>query len=159
MGSLLAGIRLSPKKRLNQNLKLSKRYDRWFIECVVAGEAGGEPYDGQRAVAQCIYNAMIKDDLTPQEVKTNYQYAGWKEGLYDADRKAWQSVHDAVSAVFDNGDFVTDEPILYFYNPAYGRSDWHETQEYWGSIANHKFFYLDEDENAEWANILLTNVN
>ena len=93
-------------------------YDRWFIECVVAGEAGGEPYDGQRAVAQCIYNAMLKDGLTPQEVKINYQYVGWKEGLYDSDRKAWQSVHDAVSAVFDNGDFVTDKPILYFYNPA-----------------------------------------
>lgn len=124
-------------------------YDRWFIECVVAGEAGGEPYDGQRAVAQCIYNAMLKDGLTPQEVKINYQYAGWKEGLYDADRKAWQSVHDAVSAVFDNGDFVTDEPILYFYNPAYGRSEWHEAQNLAFELGGHRFFYLAEDENAE----------
>lgn len=134
-------------------------YDRWFIECVVAGEAGGELYDGQRAVAQCIYNAMLKDDLTPQEVKINYQYAGWKEGLYDADRKAWQSVHDAVSAVFDNDDFVTDEPILYFYNPAYGRSEWHEAQNLAFELGGHRFFYLTEDENAEWANILLTKVN
>ena len=27
------------------------------------------------------------------------------------------------------------------------------------TVMYHKFFYLDEDENAEWANILLTNVN
>ena len=27
------------------------------------------------------------------------------------------------------------------------------------TIGGHKFFYLAEDENAEWANILLTNVN
>ena len=26
-------------------------------------------------------------------------------------------------------------------------------------IGGHRFFYLTEDENAEWANILLTNVN
>ncbi len=122
-------------------IKLSD-YDRWFIECVVAGEAGGEPYDGQRAVAQCIYNAMLKDGLTPQEVKINYQYAGWKEGLYDTDRKAWQSVHDAVSAVFDYGDFVTDEPILYFYNPAIVYSSWHESQNYVMTIGGHKFFSL-----------------
>ena len=117
-------------------------YDRWFIECVVAGEAGGESYDGQRAVAQCIYNAMLKEGLTPQEVKINYQYAGWKEGLYDTDRKAWQSVHDAVSAVFDYGDFVTDEPILYFYNPAIVYSGWHESQNYVMTIGGHKFFSL-----------------
>ena len=134
-------------------------YDRWFIECVVAGEACGESYDGQRAVAQCIYNAMLKDGLTPQEVKINYQYAGWKEGLYDSDRKTWQSVHDAVSAVFDNGDFVTDKPILYFYNPSIVYSGWHESQNYVMTIGGHKFFYADEDVNAEWANILLTNVN
>ena len=88
------------------------------------------------------YNAMLKDGLTPQEVKINYQYAGWKEGLYDADRKAWQSVHDAVSAVFDNGDFVTDEPILYFYNPSIVYSSWHESQNYVMTISHHKFFSL-----------------
>ena len=61
-----------------------------------------------------------------------------------------KSVHDAVSAVFDNGDFVTDEPILYFYNPSIVYSSWHEAQKYWKTLYNHKFFYLEEDVDAEW---------
>lgn len=27
------------------------------------------------------------------------------------------------------------------------------------TIGGHKFFYLTEDENADWTNILLTDVN
>ena len=38
--------------------------DRWFIECVVAGECAYEPYEGKLAVAQCYFDAMIKDGLT-----------------------------------------------------------------------------------------------
>ena len=133
--------------------------DRWFIECVVAGEAAGEPYEGKLAVAQCYFDAMIKDGLTAREVRDVYQYSGWNECLDDQNRNAYMDVVDAVSDVFDRGRFVTDKPILYFYNPAIVYSGWHEAQEYWKSIANHKFFYLVEDENAEWANILLTNVN
>lgn len=75
------------------------------------------------------------------------------------DRKAYDEVKNAVADIFYGGKFVIDKPILYFYNPAYGRSDWHEAQEYWETLYNHKFFYLTEDENAEWTNILLTNVN
>ena len=133
--------------------------DRWFIEAVVAGEAGGEPYEGKLAVAQCYFNAMLKDGLTATEVKSAYGYSGWNENLANQDPKAYDEVKNAVMDVFYGGKFVTDKPILYFYNPAYGRSDWHEAQEYWGSISNHKFFYLAEDVNAEWTNILLTNVD
>lgn len=153
----------------NENLKIESPFydspihlsedDRWFIECVVAGEAAGEPYEGKLAVAQCYFDAMIKDGLTAREVRDAYKYSGWNDHLYNQNRNAYMDVVDAVSDVFDRGHFVTDKPILYFYNPAYGRSDWHDAQEYWGSIANHKFFYLTEDENAEWTNILLTNVN
>ena len=88
-----------------------------------------------------------------------YGYSGWNENLANQDPKAYDEVKNAVMDVFYGGKFVTDKPILYFYNPAIVYSGWHEAQEYWGSIANHKFFYLAEDENAEWANILLTNVN
>lgn len=134
-------------------------YETWFVECVVAGEAAGEPYEGKLAVAQCYFDAMLKDGLSATEVKSAYGYSGWNESLSNQDPKAYDEVKNAVMDVFYGGKFVTDKPILYFYNPAYGRSDWHEAQEYWGNIANHKFFYLAEDENAEWANILLTNVN
>ena len=133
--------------------------DRWFIESVVAGECAYEPYEGKLAVAQCYFDAMLKDGLSATEVKSAYGYSGWNENLDKQDQKAYDEVKNAVMDVFYGGKFVTDKPILYFYNPAIVYSGWHEAQEYWGSIANHKFFYLAEDENAEWANILLTNVN
>ena len=133
--------------------------DRWFIECVVAGECAYEPYEGKLAVAQCYFNAMIKDGLTAREVKEVYQYAGWNPDLDKQDRKMYIEVMDAVHDIFDMGQFVTEKPILFFYAPSLCDSPWHESQNYAMTIGGHKFFYLTEDENAEWANILLTNVN
>ena len=89
--------------------ELSKR-ERWVVECMVMGESGGEPYDGQVAVAQCILNGVLKEGIAPSKLRTKYKYAGWNENVSD-------SVRQAVSAVFDEGCFVTDEPILYFYAP------------------------------------------
>ena len=133
--------------------------DRWFIECVVAGECAYEPYEGKLAVAQCYFDAMIKDGLTAREVKEVYQYAGWNSDLDKQDRKMYIEVMEAVHDIFDVGQFVTEKPILFFYSPSLCDSPWHESQNYVMTIGGHKFFYADEDENAEWANILLTNVN
>ena len=133
--------------------------DRWFIECVVAGECAYEPYEGKLAVAQCYFDAMIKGGLTAREVKEVYQYAGWNPDLDKQDRKMYIEVMDAVHDIFDMGQFVTEKPILFFYAPSLCDSPWHESQNYAMTIGGHKFFYLTEDENAEWANILLTKVN
>ena len=133
--------------------------DRWFIESVVAGECAYEPYEGKLAVAQCYFDAMIKDGLTAREVKEVYQYAGWNPDLDKQNRKMYIEVMDAVHDIFDMGQFVTEKPILFFYAPSLCDSPWHESQNYAMTIGGHKFFYLTEDENAEWANILLTKVN
>ena len=133
--------------------------DRWFIESVVAGECAYEPYEGKLAVAQCYFDAMIKDGLTARDVKEVYQYDGWNPDLDKQDRKMYIEVMDAVHDIFDMGQFVTEKPILFFYAPSLCDSPWHESQNYAMTIGGHKFFYADEDENAEWANILLTNVN
>lgn len=133
--------------------------DRWFIESVVAGECANESYKGKLAVAQCYFDAMIKDGLTAREVKEVYQYAGWNPNLDKQDRKMYIEVMDAVHDIFDMGQFVTEKPILFFYAPKWCDSPWHESQNYAMTIGGHKFFYLAEDENAEWTNILLTNVN
>ena len=133
--------------------------DRWFIECVVAGECAYEPYEGKLAVVQCYFDAMIKDGLTAREVKEVYQYAGWNPDLDKQDRKMYIEVMEAVHDIFDVGQFVTEKPILFFYSPSLCDSPWHESQNYAMTIGGHKFFYLTEDENAEWANILLTKVN
>ena len=124
--------------------------DRWFIECVVAGECAYEPYEGKLAVAQCYFDAMIKDGLTAREVKEVYQYAGWNSDLDKQDRKMYIEVMEAVHDIFDVGQFVTEKPILFFYSPSLCDSPWHESQNYVMTIGGHKFFYADEDENAKW---------
>ena len=133
--------------------------DRWFIECILAGECAYEPYEGKLAVAQCYFSAMIKDSLTAREVKEVYQYDGWNPDLDKQNRKMYIEVMDAVHDIFDMGQFVTEKPILFFYAPSLCDSPWHESQNYAMTIGGHKFFYADEDVNAEWTNILLTKVN
>lgn len=133
--------------------------EQWVVECMVAGEAAGEPYEGKLAVTQCIFDAMIKDDLTAREVREKYQYIGWNDNLYKQNRDMYIEVLNAIKDIFYGGKFVTEKPILFFYAPSLCNSPWHESQNYVMTIGGHKFFYADEDENAEWANILLTKVN
>ena len=133
--------------------------DRWFIESVVAGECAYEQYEGKLAVAQCYFDAMLKDGLSATEVKSVYGYIGWNENLDKQDPKAYNEVKNAVMDVFYGGKFVTEKPILFFYAPKWCTSEWHEAQEFEMEIGAHRFFYLTEDENAEWAKILLTNAN
>lgn len=111
--------------------------ERDLVERVVMAEAEGEGFDGQRLVAQCILNTAEATDMRPDEVVTApNQYAAPAE-------HASEMVMDAVSAVFDNGDMVTDEPIRWFYAPRYVYSAWHESKRYVLTYQNHKFF-------AEW---------
>ena len=64
------------------------------------------------------------------------------------DRRPWllkfldasACVKDAVAAVFDRGETVVDEPILYFYNPALVTSDFHESQIFVIEEGGHRFF-------------------
>lgn len=111
--------------------------ERQIVENVVMGESCGEPYEGQILVAQCILNACLKDGIQPSEVRKKYKYSGWKTNPTD-------SVKEAVSAVFDDGYKITDEPILYFYAPKYCAGRWHETQRHIITVGGHKFF-------AEWS--------
>ena len=111
--------------------------ERDIVERVVMAEAGGEGFDGQRLVAQCILNTAEAMDLRPDEVVlAPNQYAS-------PAAEASQEVKDAVSAVFDAGDMVTDEPIRWFYNDKLVYSEWHEGKRFVMYFGNHKFF-------AEW---------
>ena len=117
--------------------------ERDIIERVVTAEAVGEPFAGQVAVAQCILNACEKDGIRPLEVLTKYKYATSRpdpEG----------TVPEAVAAVFDDGWYVTTEPILYFYAPDRTKSNWHESQDFVIEINGHRFFA--EKPNQERSN-------
>lgn len=107
--------------------------ERALIEQVVSAESRGEPFEGQVAVAQCILNACLKEKAGPAEVIKKYKYT--KKRVEPTD-----SVKLAVSKVFDYGEMITDEPIIYFYNPSLVTSEFHESQTFVIQIANHKFF-------------------
>lgn len=106
--------------------------DRYTLECIVQGEAGGESYEGKLWVATCLLNAMQKDGLTAAEARVAYQYAGWSENVSDEAIKA-------VSAVFDDGE-TTHDTVLWFYAPKLCNGSWHETQEFVAEIGGHRFF-------------------
>lgn len=106
--------------------------DRSTLEHIVSGEAGGESYEGKLWVATCLLNAMRLEDMTAEEVRTAYQYAGWSETVSDDTVKA-------VSAVFDDGE-TTHDTVLWFYAPKYCNGTWHETQDYITTVGGHKFF-------------------
>lgn len=108
--------------------------ERDIVERVVMAEAEGEGFDGQRLVAQCILNTAEAMDMRPDEVVlAPNQYAS-------PAAEASQEVKDAVSAVFDDGDMVTDEPIRFFYAPKYIYSAWHESKEFVLEHGGHRFF-------------------
>ena len=117
--------------------------DRYIIECVVAGESKGESLRGKKLVAQCIMNAMIRNNWDAETVRIQYQYAGWEPELKNKNPEVWAEVELAVSEVFDEGNLETYESILYFYAPAYSSGSWHENNlEYVLTEGGHKFFKL-----------------
>ena len=124
--------------------------DRKTIQYIVAGEAKGEPIEGKMAVAQCILNGMVKSGWSAERVRIEYQYSGWDDELENVNSEAWAEVVEAVSRVFDDGELISDKPILYFYAPKYSDGKWHKTLEFAFEISGHRFFYLDEDVNADW---------
>ena len=114
--------------------------DRYVVECVVAGEAGGHSYPLMKAVAQCMAISMDMRQMSADEVRQEHQYHGYNPGLEQTDPYAWAMVCSAVSEIFDDGNFVVYEPIEYFYNPSYGGGDFHEKMDFIIEIEGVRFF-------------------
>ena len=115
-----------------------KRYEltdteRWEVASVVTAEAGGEPFAGMIAVAQCILQVCEDDGIRPCEAVTKYKYTKNRP-----EPSAYALT--AVQAVFDLGQVATHQPIKYFYAPALVNSEWHESLDYVMTINGHKFF-------------------
>lgn len=107
---------------------------QFSIVCsIVEGEAGDQDLHGKMLVAECILNACERDGLTPEEVRTAYQYAGWCETYTD-------ETAEAVVEVFTYGHMPTEAKILYFYDARYCESAWHETQQFVLEYGCHRFF-------------------
>ena len=114
--------------------------DRYIVECVVAGEAGGHSYELMKAVAQCMAISMDMRKMSADEVRQEHQYHGYNPELDQTDPSAWAMVCSAVSEIFDDGNFVVYEPIEYFYNPSYGGGDFHEKMDFIIEIEGVRFF-------------------
>ena len=107
--------------------------ERELICEVVMAESGIEPIDGKMAVSQCILNACEKTGKRPAEIVEEY---GYTERRVEPNAET----REAVAAVFDAGETVTDAEILYFYAPELVYSAWHESQTYICTIGGHRFF-------------------
>jgi spore germination cell wall hydrolase CwlJ-like protein len=96
-------------------------------------EAEDEPYTGKILVCQCILNACHLNNKRPAEIIKQYAYAKRRP-------EPSKSVIQAVAAVFDRGETVTDEQIIYFYAPALVESAFHERQRFILEVGGHRFF-------------------
>lgn len=124
--------------------------DRATIQYIVAGEAGYESMEGKMAVCQTLLNAMKKEGCNAKQVRKIYQYSGWKTNLNTESPENWAEVKEAVNRIFDEGEFVSENPILFFYAPKYSSGKFHRTLPHDQMIGGHSFHYLEEDVNADW---------
>lgn len=106
-----------------------------IVARVVQAEAGGEGYDGQALVAQCILNTAEATGRRPDKVVL-------EPGQYTTPAAAAsEEVKQAVAAVFLDGYQVTEEPVRFFYAPAHCVSTWHETAlDFVLEYGGHRFF-------------------
>lgn len=124
--------------------------DRETIQYIVSGEAGYEPIKGKMAVTQCLLNSMKKENCNAKQARKIYQYSGWKTNLNSESPEMWAEVKEAVNRVFDDGEFVSENPILFFYAPKYSSGKFHRTLPHDQVIGGHSFHYLEEDVDADW---------
>ena len=110
-------------------------FDFDYICRVVAAESRGEPYEGQVAVARCIWNTAIYKGITmEQAVNMPNRYADPVSIDLVTDE-----LRDACRDAFLGINLPTEEPIEYFYSGDW--SQWHESAlEYVMTIGGHKFF-------------------
>lgn len=140
--------------------------ERHAVESIVAGESGNQPFDGKKLVAQCIYNAMLRDNISPSQVRKQYSYSGYKD-IDEFEKEclkaygntnAADECRQAVKEIFDNCSMPTDDFVLFFYAPAHSKGTWHENAKTLkpityvnedGSTTNyiggHKFFALKDE--------------
>ena len=140
--------------------------ERHVVESIVAGESGNQPFDGKKLVAQAIYNSMLRDNISPSQVRKQYSYSGYKD-IDEFEKECFKAYgntnaadecRQAVKEIFDNYSMPTDDFVLFFYAPAHSKGTWHENAKTLkpityvnedGSTTNyiggHKFFALKDE--------------
>lgn len=163
------------KSGLEQTEKSTYRYaylihltnsERHVVESIVAGESGNQPFVGKKLVAQAVYNGMLRDNMSPSQVRKQYSYDGYKD-IDEFEKEclkaygntnAADECRQAVKEIFDDYSMPTDDFVLFFYAPAHSKGTWHENAKTLkpityvnedGSTTNyiggHKFFALKDE--------------
>lgn len=109
-------------------------YERDQIERIVASEGGYCEYRFQALVAECILNGAEADKLRPTELFERGDF--WMTH----DVEPTEITKRAVSDIFDRGIFPTSEPVRYYYNPNYCKSEVHESMRYVLTCCDCRFF-------------------
>lgn len=140
--------------------------ERHVVESIVAGESGNQPFVGKKLVAQAVYNGMLRDNMSPSQVRKQYSYDGYKD-IDEFEKEclkaygntnAADECRQAVKEIFDDYSMPTDDFVLFFYAPAHSKGTWHENAKTLkpityvnenGSTTNyiggHKFFALKNE--------------
>lgn len=122
-----------PEKQENTPEAKITATERELIERVVAAEARGESYEGQKAVASVIYNRCAMWGMSVHDVLlAKAQFAKPYSGEIP------QSVRAAVADVFDNGN-ITHEGITHFHAISCAPY-WAESKQFVAMIGAHKFY-------------------
>lgn len=114
--------------------------ERHIVEQTVMAEAMGESYEGQMAVAQAILDGALRNGFDVITSIRRYQIVT----RYDIE--ASTSVKNAVAAVFDRGERVTENKMDLWY-ATWTYSSWHESQLYITTIGTHRFFWMNSNMN------------
>lgn len=108
--------------------------ERREIERIVASEGGYCEYRFQALVAQCILNGAERDNVRPSELFARGDF------YITHNVEPTEVTKQAVSDVFDKGEFQTAERVMYYYNPDYGFSSAHEAKRYVLTCCGCRFF-------------------
>lgn len=109
--------------------------DRYILEHLVMGEAGGEGMEGAALVAQAIRDTMVyKGFSSVEDIRKALKYSG------SLNKEPNQATLDAVHYIFDEGGCAVKHPVFYFYAPKSVDSCWHETQHFVVQHKGHRFF-------------------
>ena len=74
--------------------------ERHVVESIVAGESGNQPFVGKKLVAQAIYNGMLRDNMSPSQVRKQYSYDGYKD-IDEFEKESIQKIYNNVSGAPD----------------------------------------------------------
>lgn len=109
--------------------------DRYILEHLVMGEAGGEGMEGAALVAQAIRDTMVyKGFSSVEDIRKALKYSG------SLNKEPNQDTLDAVHYIFDEGGCAVKHTVFYFYAPKSVGSCWHETQHFVVQHKGHRFF-------------------